>query len=92
MGGPGSPKEGARDAHRGSLGVKKKRREGREKGRKKKKKERKRKEEQEKKRSKSFLREYLSDILRLVDLAILGIESSLAKNVDFDSIINLFAA
>ena len=67
MGGPGSPKEGARDAYRGSTGVKKKRREGREKGRKKKKKERKRKEEQEKKRSKSFLREYLSDILRLVD-------------------------
>ena len=45
MGGPGSPKEGARDAHRGSTGVKKKRREGKEIGRKKKKKEIKRKEE-----------------------------------------------
>ena len=67
MGGPGSPKVGARDAHRESPGVKKKRRERREKGREKKKKERKRKEEQEKKRSKSFLRKYLSDILRLVD-------------------------
>ena len=38
LGGPGSPKEGARDAHRGSTGVKKKRREGKEIGRKKKKK------------------------------------------------------
>ena len=34
----------------------------------------------------------MSDILRLVDKAIVGIESDLAKNVDFDSIINLFAA
>ena len=47
---------------------------------------------EEKKRSKSISSDYLSDILRLVDLAILGIESNLAKNVDFDSIINLFAA
>ena len=29
---------------------------------------------------------------RLVELAILGIESDLAKSIDFDSIINLFAA
>ena len=29
---------------------------------------------------------------RLVDLAILGIESDLAKSIDFDSIINLLAA
>ncbi len=29
---------------------------------------------------------------RLVDLAILGIESDLAKSIDFDSIINSFAA
>ena len=36
--------------------------------------------------------DFLSDILRPVDLANLGIESDLAKNVDFDSIINLFAA
>ena len=45
-----------------------------------------------KKRSESISSDYLSDILTLVDLAILGIESNLAKNVDFDSIINLFAA
>ena len=67
MGGPGSPKEGARDAHRGSPGVKKKRREGKEIGRKKKKKERGRKSKKKKeKRSKSILRDYLSDISRLV--------------------------
>ena len=29
---------------------------------------------------------------RLVELAILGIESDLAKSIDFDSIINLLAA
>ena len=55
MGRPGSPKEGARDAHRGSPGVKKKRREGREKGRKKKEKERKKKEEQEKRKKQVVL-------------------------------------
>ena len=50
--GPGR-KEGARDAHRGTPGVKKKRREGREKGRKKKRKKekgRKRKKKKEKKK------------------------------------------
>ena len=52
------------------------------------------KENERKKRTKLILSDYLSDILRLVDmdLATVGIESDLAKNVDFDSIINLFAA
>ena len=49
-------------------------------------------ERKRKKKEKSILSDYLSDILRLVDLAILGIENDVAKNVDFDSIINLFAA
>ena len=98
-GGPGGPGGPLRGGPEGPKKDKKKRREKRKKKGEKKKEERKRKKKKKEKEKKAdqskLIKNYLRSNMgqeRLVDLAILGIESDLAKSIDFDSIINSFAA